>query len=124
MPNHSCEFCRAKKSRRSIVALLERLPNVTNTRASVLLGISRQYIATQRVKLEATGCVAKRERTGNAQHHIERALAKAQRLGGHPIAHTLAGEVEEAKAFFRSPASVVGIGYPIGSMWPGAPRVT
>ena len=123
MPNHSCEFCNAKKSRRSIVALLERLPNVTNTRAATLLGISRQYIATQRVKLEAVGCVAKRERTGNAQHHIERAMSKAQRLGGHPIAHTLPGEVEEVRAFFRPHPPVLGIGYPIGSMWPGAPRV-
>lgn len=115
MKTHSCEWCSGSKARRQLVALLLLQPNMTTTRASERLGITRSYLAGQRAILEEKGCVPRRTIDGRGQGHVERAFSKAKTTGGHPIAHTLPGEVDAVADFYRPKHS--GYGYPLGTTW-------
>jgi hypothetical protein len=88
---------------------------MTTLDAAAKVDVTRPYAAELRREMLEAGCIPARERSGNAQGYIKRALTAAKTTGGHPIAHTMPGDVAEMLSHFRAPPR------PIGTLWTPLP---
>lgn len=117
---HECAVCTGSRTRRALRLLLQRLPNITNTKAAAELDINRPYISALRKEMEAAGCTQKRVADGRAVGLRERAARNARSWSNtdprevRPLITSLPGEIEHLR-MAHGPRSTWG--YPIGSWW-------